>query len=56
MGSICHKYLSILVHSTLYETYLLQWFSRNLCSIGEGGGVNLPWVYVHSALCETTLV
>ena len=31
-------------------------FSRDLCSIGEGGGgVSLPWIHVHSPLCETYL-
>ena len=30
--------------------YLVYWFSRDLFSIGGGGGVNLPWVYVHRAI------
>ena len=31
-------------------------FSRDLCSIGEeGGGVSLPWIHVHSPLCESYL-
>ena len=25
-------------------------FSRDVCLIGAGGGVNLPWIYVHSAI------
>ena len=29
------------MHSAIYETYLVSWFSRDLCSIG-GGGVHLP--------------
>ena len=24
--------------------------SRDICSIGGGGGVNLQWVYVHCAI------
>ena len=28
-------------------------FSIDLCSIGGGGGVSLPWLYVHSSICET---
>ena len=28
-------------------------FSRDLCSIGAGGGVNLPYVYVYCAIYET---
>ena len=28
----------------------MYWFSRDLCSIGGGGGVNLHWVYVHCAI------
>ena len=47
----------VYVHCAIYETYLVWWFSRDLCSIGGGvGGVNLPWVYVHCALYETYLV
>ena len=34
----------------IYETYLVSWFSRDLCLIGGGDGVNLPWVYVHYAI------
>ena len=30
--------------------------SRHLCLLGGGGGVNLPWVYVHCAIHETYLV
>ena len=26
----------VYVHSAIYETYLVQWFSIDLCSIGEG--------------------
>ena len=34
----------------------MYWFSRDLCSIGGGGGVRLPQVYVHSSICETYYV
>ena len=27
----------VYVHSSIYETYLVSWFSRDLCSFGEGG-------------------
>ena len=75
----------VYVHCAIYETYLVSWFSRDLCSLGGrgwgqsamdicafvpyisetysgvivskdlcslggGGGVNLPWVYVHCAI------
>ena len=25
----------------------MYWYSRDLCLIGGGGGINLPWIYVH---------
>ena len=46
----------VYVHSAIYDSYLVYWFSRDLCSIGGGGEVNLPWVYVHSAICDSYLV
>ena len=34
----------VYVHSAIYETYLVYWFSRNLWSIGGGrDGVHLHW-------------
>ena len=30
------------VHCAIYETYLVYLFSRGLCLIGVGGGVNVP--------------
>ena len=30
------------VHCAIYETYLVSWFSRDLCLIGGGGGINVP--------------
>ena len=43
----------VYVHSAIYETYLVQWFSRDLCTIVGRVGVSLPWVYLHSAIYET---
>ena len=43
----------VYVHCTIYETYVVYWFSRDLCLIGGGGEVSLPW---HSTICETVLV
>ena len=47
VGSICNGYMFIVLY--IYVTYLVYWFSRDLFLIGGGGGVNLPWVYVHCA-------
>ena len=33
--------LLVYVHCAIYETSLVYWFSRDLCLIGGGGGVNL---------------
>ena len=41
------------MHSTICATALVQWCYIDLLSIRGGGGVNLPWVYVHSAIYET---
>ena len=46
MGSIWNGYMCIV----LYLPSLVQQYSRHLCSIGGGGGVNLPLVYVHCAI------
>ena len=54
MGSICHCYMCIVLY--IYEMYLVKWFSRDLCSLGGGGEVNLTWVYVYCAIYETYLV
>ena len=42
------------MHSAICETYLVQWYSIDLLSIGVG--VDVSSVYVHSAICETYLV
>ena len=50
VGSVCHGYMCILVYVAL------NWcssFCRDLSSIGGGGVVSLPWVYVHFSKCET---
>ena len=42
------------MHCTIYEIYLVYWFSRDICLIGGVGGISLPlW---HSTTCETALV
>ena len=46
----------VYVHCAICETYVVYWFSRDLCLIGGGGGVNLPWVYVHCVIYETYLM
>ena len=52
-GYICLQYMYILLYVKLLWC---SGFSRDLCLIGGGGRVSLPWVYVHSAICETYLV
>ena len=51
MGGRC---ISVYVHSAICETYLVQWCSIYLLSIGVG--VDVFSVYVHSAICQTYLV
>ena len=49
MGSICHGYMCIV----LYIYIKLIWcngFPKIYAHLVEGGGVNLPWVYVHCAI------
>ena len=38
----------VYVHSAIYENYLVQWFSRVLCSIGGGelGSVCHEYTYI----------
>ena len=45
---------SVYVHSAICDTYVVQWYSIHLLSIGVG--VHVSSVYVHSAICETYLV
>ena len=44
----------VYVHSDICETYLVQWYSIDLWSIGEV--VHLPEIDMHSGICETYLV
>ena len=41
------------MHSSICKTYLVSWCCIDIWSIRGGGGVSLPWVYVHSAIYET---
>ena len=43
----------VYVICAICETYVVLWFSRDLCLIGGGDGVSLP---CHSTICETVLV
>ena len=45
----------VYVHSSICETYLVYWFSRDLCLNG-GRGIHVPLVYVHSSIYQTYLV
>ena len=47
VGSICNGYMCLWY---IYVMYVVYWFSRDLCLIGGGGGVNLQWVYVHCTI------
>ena len=51
--SICHGYMCIVLYMKLIWC---NGFPADLCSIGGGGGVNLPWVDVHCAIYETYVV
>ena len=44
------------MHPAIYDTYAVLWCCTDLWSFGGGGGISLPWVYVHSAICETSTV
>ena len=48
--SVCHGYMCILLYIKP-----IQWsgFPDIFAPLEEEGGVSLPWVYVHSAICET---
>ena len=45
-GSVCHGYMCILVYVKLIGCNGFAWIYAWL-------GIHLPWVYVHSAICET---
>ena len=58
VGPVCkgvHQPL-VYVYASICEPDSVYWYSRYLCSKGEGGGVSQPWVYVHSSIFETYLV
>ena len=44
MGSFCHGYMCV-VHSAIYETYMVQWCCIDLCSI-EGGSICHGYMYI----------
>ena len=45
--AVCHIYMKLIWCNGFSEIY---------AQLGEGVGVNLPWVYVHCAIYETYLV
>ena len=50
---VCHGYMCILLYAKLI------WCSGVVIDLwlnGGGGGVSLPWVYVHSSICKASLV
>ena len=54
MGSVLHGYMCILLYVKLMQC---SGFPDIYAQLEEGGsGVSLPWVYVHSSICETYLV
>ena len=47
----------VYVHSIICKSAVVYWCCIDLLSIGgRGWGVNMPWVYVHSAIYETYVV
>ena len=52
LWSVCHGYVCIL----LYFKFLVWLCCIDLLSVRGGSGVSLPWVYLHSPICETYLV
>ena len=54
MESVCHGYMCILLYVKLIWCSA---FPEIYGQLKEGmGGVSLPWVYVHSFICEMYLV
>ena len=49
-GPSAKEYMCILLYVKLIGC---NGFAYILCLIGGGDGVSLPWVYVHSTICET---
>ena len=52
-GYIWQRYMSMLIYVKLLWCSGVAYIN---CQLEEGGGVNLPWVYVKSAIHETYLV
>ena len=52
-GYVCLWYMCILLYVKLIWC---SGFPGIYALLEERGGVSLPWVYVHSALCETYMV
>ena len=44
------------MHTSIYDLFSVVVFQRSMLDWRNGGGVSLPCLYVHSALCETYLV
>ena len=49
LESVCHGYMYILLYMKLIWC---SGFPEIYGQLRGGGGVSLPWVYVHSAICE----
>ena len=50
MGSVCQGYMCIPLYM---KPIRCSGFTEIYAQLEDGGGVSLPWVYVHSAICET---
>ena len=50
MASVCHGYMCILLYMKLIQCSGVAYINGQL---EKRGGVSLPCVYVHSAICET---
>ena len=44
------------MHSAIYKTFFSVVLCIDILLIRGGGGLHLPWVYVHSSIYETYLV
>ena len=53
VGSICHWYMCILLYMKLFCAVVLH---TSIVELEEKVWVSLPWVYLHSTICETALV
>ena len=48
VGSVCHRYMCMLLYVKLIGVMVLHRFMLDRCR----SGASLPWVYVHSSICE----